>query len=255
MFRFLASVLVPLSLFAAAAGAEQPAVRATILVYHRLGPAVADEMTVRTAVFEEQLRLIEQRGHRVVSLRTVVGALDDVSSRALPEHAVALTVDDGHYSVYRELFPLLKRHRLPMTLFIYPSAISNASYAMTWAQLAEMQASGLVEVQSHTFWHPNFNTERKRLSSADYERFVHEQFAKSKAVLEMRLGGTVDLLAWPFGIYDEQLMQRAQSAGYRAAFTIERRPATRADKLMALPRYLVVDADRGRRFEAVLEGH
>lgn len=253
MLRFGALVLL-LSLFAVAAGAEQPPVRASILVYHRFGPVVADEMTVRTGVFEDQLRWIEQRNYRIVPLQRMLGALRAPSSASLPDHAVVLTVDDGHASVYRELFPLVKRHRFPLTLFIYPSAISNANYAMTWAQLAEMVASGLVEVQSHTFWHPNFNVERKRLSSADYERFVREQFVKSKAILEQRLGGMVDLLAWPFGIYDEQLMQWAQAAGYRAAFTIERRPATRADNLMALPRYLVVDADRGTRFEALLGG-
>jgi hypothetical protein len=66
------------------------------------------------------------------------------------------------------------------------------------------------------------------------------------------LGGKVDLLAWPFGIYDAELMQWAQAAGYVAAFSIERRPVTRTEKLMALPRYLVVDADRGTRFEALL---
>lgn len=254
MVRFLASILLLTSLLARAAGAEQPPVRTSILVYHRFGPVVADEMTVRTTVFEDQLRSIEQRNYRIVPLRKVLDALRDTSPPSLPEHAVALTVDDGHSSVYRELFPLVKRHRFPLTVFIYPSAISNASYAMTWAQLAEMAESGLVEVQSHTFWHPNFNVERKRLSTADYERFVRDQFIKSKAVLEQRLGGVVDLLAWPFGIYDEQLMQWARAAGYRAAFTIERRPATRADSLMALPRYLVVDADRGSRFEALLEG-
>ena len=41
---------------------------------------------------------------------------------------------------------------------------------------------------------------------------------KSKAVLEQKLGGKVDLLAWPFGIYDPELMAWAQAAGYVAAF-------------------------------------
>jgi len=37
-----------------------------------------------------------------------------------------------------------------------------------------------------------------------------------------------------------------------AAFSIERHPVSRADNLMALPRYIVTDADRGARFEALL---
>ena len=225
----------------------------TILVYHRFGPVLADDMTVRTAVFQSQLDLIAQRGYRVLPLKGLLAALGDSNASALA-HSVVLTVDDGHRTVYTDLFPVILKHRLPVTLFIYPSAISNAPYALTWDQLAEMKASGLVDVQSHTFWHPNFNVERNRLAPAAYEKFVREQFATSKAILERRLHGTVDLLAWPFGIYDEQLMQWAQETGYRAAFTIERRAASRADKMMALPRYLVVDADRGARFDALLGG-
>ena len=252
--NIVAALLAGLWLLAGGASAEPSPVRASILVYHRFGPAVVDDMTVRTEVFEGQLRLIQERGYRLVPLRSVVAALGDAPAGALPERSVALTVDDGHRTVYTDLFPLIKRHRIPLTLFIYPSAISNAPYAMTWQQLAEMRASGLVDVQSHTFWHPNFNIERKRLAPADYERFVDDQFRKSKAILEQRLGGSVDLLAWPFGIHDEQLMQWAAAAGYRAAFTIERHPATRADRPMALPRFLVVDADRGARFEWLLGG-
>lgn len=250
----LAAAVVLLSLATASTGHAESPSRVSILVYHRFGPVVADDMTVRTEVFEGQLRLIEQRGYRIVPLKILLAALGDAPDGVLPERAVVLTVDDGHRTVYSDLFPLLKRYRIPVTLFVYPSAISNADYALTWAQLTEMKASGLVDVQSHTFWHPNFNVERKRLAPAEYGRFVHDQFTRSKTLLEQRLGGPVDLLAWPFGIYDEQLMQWATAAGYRAAFSIERRPATRTDKPMALPRYLVVDADRGARFEALLGG-
>jgi len=185
------------------------------------------------------------------SLKTVLASLDD-SSVAVPERSVVLVADDGHRTVYTDLFPLIKRFQIPVTLFIYPSAISNANYAMTWEQLAEMKASGLVDIQGHTFWHPNFKIEKKRLAPAAYEKFTQEQLVKSKAVLEQKLGGKVDLLAWPFGIYDPELMSWAQAAGYVAAFSIDRRPVTRTENVMSLPRSIVTDADRGARFEALL---
>jgi peptidoglycan/xylan/chitin deacetylase (PgdA/CDA1 family) len=46
-----------------------------------------------------------------------------------------ITVDDGHLSVVREMLPLVREFNVPVTLFIYPSAISNASYALTWEDL------------------------------------------------------------------------------------------------------------------------
>ena len=222
-----------------------------ILLYHRLGPVSHDEMTVTTPVVEAQLKAIVDNGYKVIPLAALMAALGD-SAVALPERAVVLTSDDGHRSVYTELFPLIQRLKLPLTLFIYPSAISNADYAMTWAQLQEMKASGLVDIQSHTYWHPNFNVDRKRLAPAAYDKFVRDQLVKSKEVLEQRLGGKVDLLAWPFGIHDQQLEQAAKAAGYEAAFTIERRPVTRADGLMTLPRFIVTDFDRGSRFLSLL---
>jgi peptidoglycan/xylan/chitin deacetylase (PgdA/CDA1 family) len=227
--------------------------RMPVLVYHRVGPMLTDTMTVTTPVFEAQLQHLQTHGHQAVALRDVVASLRGTAN-ALPARAVAISVDDGHRSVYTDLFPLLRRFRTPVTLFIYPSAISNASYAMTWEQLAELKASGLVDVQSHSFWHPNFAVERRRLTPDAYQRFAQDQLTRSKTILQQRLGGTVDLLAWPFGLYDTDLMQWAAAAGYVAAFSIERRPVTREEALMALPRYIVTDADRGGRLEALLSG-
>jgi hypothetical protein len=56
------------------------------------------------------------------------------------------------------------RH-IPVSLFIYPSAISNASYELTWKQLKEMHASGLVDIESHTYWHPDLSMEKSHLTS------------------------------------------------------------------------------------------
>jgi len=60
------------------------------------------------------------------------------------------------------------------------------------------------------------------------------------------------MLAWPVGIYDDELIQLASKAGYVAGFTLERRPASTAENPMALPRYLVTDGDTGMRFERLL---
>jgi peptidoglycan/xylan/chitin deacetylase (PgdA/CDA1 family) len=224
-----------------------------ILVYHRFGAVVADSMTVRTAAFEQQLQLMRQLGYTVISLRALVDHLRG-EAPPLPDRSVVITVDDGHRSVYTEMMPVLLRHKIRVTLFVYPSAISRAAYAMTWEQLQTLVATGLVDVGSHTYWHPNFAKEKRRLSQIAYGHFVDDQLRKSRERLESRLGMKVDMLSWPFGIYDDDLMARAAGAGYVAAVTLDRRHATAADHIMALPRYLVTDLDTGPRFQALLEG-
>ena len=224
-----------------------------ILVYHRFGPLVADSMTVTTPAFESHLQYLSDNGYTVIPLRQLVAYRLGQASPP-PPRSVVITVDDGHYSVYTEMFPLVKQYRIPVTLFVYPSAISNAAYAMTWEQLRELQETGLFAVQSHSYWHPNFKQEKKRLSPKQYEKLVERQLTLSKATLEIKLGIHVDLLAWPFGIYDDELIKKAGEAGYVAAFTLERHRATMSDHIMALPRYLMTNGVKGRVFERLLSG-
>ena len=224
-----------------------------ILLYHRFGPVVSDSMTVTTSTFEAHLKHITSNGYKVIPLKELV---DYYLNRKPPpqHHSVAIAVDDGHKSVYTDMYPLVKKYQIPVTLFIYPSAISNASYAMTWSQLKELRETGLFDFQSHTYWHPNFKIEKRRLKPAEYENFVEMQLKKSREKLERELGVRVNMLAWPFGIYDDDLIQMAAKIGYVATFTMERYPAGHHDNVMALPRYLMTNGERSGTFATILAG-
>lgn len=211
-----------------------------ILCYHRFAPQINDEMTVKSEDFGKQLAWLKANGYTVISLDAAVGYLKGERVK-IPDKPVVITVDDGHKSVYFEMLPVVKHYRVPVTLFIYPSAISNAPYALTWKQLQELEETGLFHVESHTYWHPNFKKEKKRLSAEAYDEFVTLQLCESKRVLEEKMGHEVKYLAWAFGIYDEMLQNKAKEAGYEAAFTIERKHAERDQPMMALPRYMILD--------------
>jgi peptidoglycan/xylan/chitin deacetylase (PgdA/CDA1 family) len=165
---------------------------------------------------------------------------------------VVITADDGHESVFTDMLPVVREYHVPVTLFIYPSAISNASYAMTWQQLDALHRTGFFDIQSHTYWHPNFKTEKRRLSPTAYRTFATMQFVKPRIVLKDKLAVEADLIAWPFGIYDDELIGMARDAGYIAGFTLDRRPVTGREHLMALPRFLVTDRASGVNFTSML---
>jgi peptidoglycan/xylan/chitin deacetylase (PgdA/CDA1 family) len=251
--RFLVVIMVLAMGFGGpAASAEEP-VAVPVLVYHRFGPKVADGMTVTTKVFEAQLQWLKDHQYTVIPLRMLVNYLRGQGPPPPPK-SVVITADDGHKTVWSDMLPLVRKYHIPVTLFIYPSCISNASYAMTWDQLKKLQQTGLFDIQSHTFWHPNFKKDKKKLKPAEFQKLVDTQLAKSKAVLEKRFGNTVDLLAWPFGIYDDELERDAAKAGYVAAFSIDRRHASSSEKIMAEPRYLMVNGDGTKGFEAIVAG-
>jgi peptidoglycan/xylan/chitin deacetylase (PgdA/CDA1 family) len=250
MKRFLL-LLAVIPLFGSSAFAAPADFSVPILLYHRFGPTKADSMTITTPVFESHLRYLKDHGYSVIPLRRLVDFYQG-KGQVPPPKSVVIVADDAHKSVYTDMMPLVKQYRVPVTLFTYPSAVSNAGYAMTWEQLREVKATGFFDIQSHTYWHPNFKKEKKSLPPAEYENLVKTQLMKSKSKLEKEVGGTIDLLAWPFGIYDEDLLQQAAAAGYVATFTIEARPAGPADSVMKLPRFLLTNSARGNTFARIV---
>ena len=249
-----ALVLAALTQVSAARGPQGPSanqVHVSILVYHRFGSVVSDSMTVRTSTFEWQLRYLRDHRYTVIPLRTLVDYLIH-QSPPLPQHSVVITADDGHRSVFTDMLPVVQENAIPVTLFVYPSAISNASYAMTWAQLDTLRGTGLFDIQSHTYWHPNFAVEKRRLAPTAYRAFATTQLCGSRTVLRDKLGVEAALLAWPFGIHDAELEDLARECGYVAGFTLERRDAGPAKNLMAVPRFLVTDGAIGKSFTAML---
>ncbi len=163
-YLFLAIPLVQGAAQQGAANSERGEV--PILLYHRFGPTAADGMTVTTQVFATHLEYLAKSGYTVIPLRKLI----DFYLRKIPDlphQSVVIVVDDGHKSVYTDMLPLVRKYSVPVTLFIYPSAISNASYAMTWDELRALQKTGLFDFQSHTYWHPNFSRERKKLGPAE----------------------------------------------------------------------------------------
>ena len=248
IFFTVVVLLSPLSVYAA------ESFRVPILLYHRFGATVVDGMTITTPVFEAQMKYLHDNGYKVIPLRQLVEYYRGKAPAPGPK-SVVIVEDDAHKSVYSDMLPVIKKYRYPVTIFAYPSAISNAKYAMTWDQMRGLTKSGLFDIQSHTYWHPNFKKERKKLSQTALDALVMTQLKKSKTRLETEMGTKVDMLAWPFGIYDDYLIRKATESGYSATFTIERRHATASDSVLKLPRYLLVNADSGKAFVQLLEGN
>jgi peptidoglycan/xylan/chitin deacetylase (PgdA/CDA1 family) len=252
---FLSIVLLALVFCSTAASAAED-VAVPVILYHRFGPTVADSMTTKTSVFEAQMKWLKDNGYTVIPMRTLVNYLLGQGPPPPPK-SVVLCADDGHKSVYTDMLPIVKKYNYPVTLFLYPSCISNpkAPYAMTWEQIAELQKTGLFDMQGHTYWHPNFKKDKKKLKPEEYQKELDQQLVKSKNVLEKKLGTKVDLLAWPFGIYDDELEKYAAKAGYVMAFSIDRRLDSKSEPIMAEPRYLMANSDGVKGFAAIVEGH
>lgn len=255
MFRSMFLLIFLLLSLTTTAFALKPAdTSVPILLYHRFGPVAADGMTITTPVFEAHMKYLHDNGYKVIPLRQLVQWYQG-KGPAPAARSVVIVEDDAHKTVYSDMLPIIRKYRFPVTIFVYPSAISNAKYAMTWDQLRELKKTGLFDIQSHTYWHPNFKKEKRKLAPAAYDKLVMDQLMKSRKKLEQEVGGPIDLLAWPFGIYDDHLLKKAQESGFTGTFSIERRHATAKEKLQILPRYLLINADKEKAFAQLLQGN
>lgn len=223
-----------------------------ILVYHNFDPVKPGSMTISTARFEEQLNWLKENHYTVIPLKELVRYLQG-KINSLPPKSVVITDDDGRKSVYTYMLPIVRKYNIPVTLFIYPIVISRASYALTWEQLKALQQTGYFDIEDHTYWHPNFKQEKKHLSPSAYEKMVYTQLVTSKKILENKLGTSITLLAWPFGIYDNYLENEAAKAGYSMAFSIKYRPANRNESAMAMPRYMIIASQSMKTFEGIIK--
>ena len=241
------TVLFPCSTFA------NDAINIPILCYHNFSPSTPGSMNMRPQKFEAQLKWLKDNGFTVIPLREAVEYLQGTRV-SLPTKSVVITADDGWQSVYTYMFPLVRKYNIPVTLFIYPQTISQGKHAMTWDELKELQRTGLFDIQGHTYWHPNFKQEKKKLSPLGYEKFVKTQLVNSKKILEDKLGNKITLLAWPFGIYDNYLEQEAANAGYIMAFSIDARTANRSYHAMAQPRFMIIESQSMKMFASIVNG-
>ena len=106
---------------------------AIILGYHRIAAEGKDpfSMSVSPRNFAEQLTVIRDLA-TPISLTALVQGLQD---GRLPQHPVALTMDDGYADNLYEAQPLLERYEIPATIFMVSGYLGQAFW---WDELAQL---------------------------------------------------------------------------------------------------------------------
>jgi peptidoglycan/xylan/chitin deacetylase (PgdA/CDA1 family) len=187
-----------------------------ILAYHRFGPQ-ASKMEVTAELFAAQLNYLAENDYRVVRLRDLEDFLN--GKRPLPNRAVVITIDDGYASTYEYAFPLLQQHGFAATVFLYTDFV-GAKDALTWTQMREMVASGLIDIQAHSKTHANLSYRLPGESDEHYRERLDLEARVPRDVLERKLPVKVDAFAYPYGDPSEVLIELLRKRGYQLALTV-----------------------------------
>ncbi len=226
------AALLPLCLFfpprlAARKGMDETGgARIVVLNYHKI-ENMHHSLAVLPEDFDRQMKYLHDNGFHVITPAELHAALTEGAE--LPENPVVITFDDGYHDNYKNAYPILKKYGFRATIFVVTSYLDQAVPGyMTWAQAAEMEASGLIDIESHTVTHGSM------VELSDEQ--LRYELAESKRDIEQRLGKTVEFIAYPTGTYNLPIASLVTAAGYKGAFTLKYGNVDRTSNLYALER-------------------
>lgn len=200
----------------------------TILQYHHVGipsPRVRyRSLYVTPAQFDWQLRQFQRLPITWMTFRDLLNHENDAADSA---HRMMITFDDGSSGVYEHAFPLLRKYGIPAV--VYPVIGDLGKKQVVWQdstdktpldiisaeQVREMSEQG-IEFGTHLYNHA-----RAHLLSAERLR---EELTTSKVALEAIVRQDVLSIAYPFGNYNQQVLDFTRDAGYR--FGVISRPGS-----------------------------
>jgi peptidoglycan/xylan/chitin deacetylase (PgdA/CDA1 family) len=194
-----------------------------VLTYHNFSPTESSKMTVSQEMFDQQMRLLKEKGYRVIALDQFFDFLE-FKTPLLPK-SVLITIDDGWRSMYEIAFPILKKYGYCATLFICTDKITDVLMdtpkTLSWGLLREMSGQG-IDIQCHTKSHRNLTLPEKKESFKDYFENLEKELSACKETIKKKLSREVKYLAYPYGHTNPLVIEMAKKLGYRGAFTIKR---------------------------------
>lgn len=229
-----------------------------VLLYHHLDPyAVEDGTVVHPDTFASHIALLAENGYTPVSFEQIVAYVE--KGEALPKNPVMITFDDGYYSNYQYAFPILREYGWCASIFAIGSSIGHYEYykdtefALTphfgEAEIAEMTASGIIDIQSHTYdmhqWAPYEEGENIRESilplpnesEREYIFALNADIAAQNDVFEQNGLGACSVMAFPGGKYTKLTDVILRENGYKVTVTTD---STRVNTLVCgLPQSMI----------------
>lgn len=193
----------------------QKSLNVPIFLYHYVEYVKDDGDTIRKSLntvpylFEQQVKTLKDGGFTFITAKDLADALDDKIT--LPQKSVILTFDDGYQDFYTDVLPILKKFKVRAVVYIVPNFLDKPNNLSMW-QLEEIVQSGLVEIGAHTMDH-------SYLTGLPIEKVKYE-IEQSKRYLEKSLGIKVTSFAYPYGAFDNTIIDMVKKAGFKSAVTI-----------------------------------
>ncbi|GGF66070.1 hypothetical protein GCM10010912_08910 [Paenibacillus albidus] len=213
-----------------------------VLMYHHLSeqPMPLFPWVLSVDRFRDQMELLKQEGFHVITMEQYRQFMLDNGS--VPDNAVLLTFDDGYESFYSLAFPILQEYGYTAVNFIIVSTIDKPDTLsvpkLTWPQMREMKAAGM-GFYNHTYDMHRYGVvdaegggrpaasallyiddeNRNELNEEYYQR-VRQDLGTAERRLREELGNTDSAIAFPYGSYNDRLLEITNALGIHLKFNV-----------------------------------
>ncbi len=210
-----------------------------VLTYHAVDRKILGPISLSPDLFEKHMEYLKYMGFHFITpdlLRRFMEGREDV-----PDNAVLITFDDGYENFYTNAYPILKKFHIPAINFVIVSKIGkNGAFPhLKWDEMREMLKSGLIYFGSHSYDSHylikigifkkapalvgrKFELFGYKESEEEYETRIAFDLWYSKVLLENNLGISVKDFCFPYGAYNEKLLEIGKNLGYEVFYTTEK---------------------------------
>lgn len=224
-----------------------------VIMYHQISEnrALWGDYVIPTSLLREDFLYMKNNGFTPVCVNDL--AAFSKGEGTLPEKPVLITFDDGEKSFLTKVLPLLKEFSYPAVVAVVGSLTelytengeNDDSYAyLNWDDLKLLSQEPLVEIANHSY-NMHSLTERRGMgkkqseTEEEYKESLKADFKKFHEEFYSHLKIKPTVLAYPYGIKTEALLNIAKKEGYTVTFSCEQKKATLypGTALYDLPRF------------------
>ena len=214
--------------------------RTPILVYHSIcadPPEWIAPYAVSPETFSAHLDAVLASGRQPLTISQYADRL--LGSADFPSGAVLITIDDGFADFAENALPALAHRKIPSTLYVTTGALADcrqesvlpSARMLRGADLPGLEAEG-VEIGAHSHTH--------RQMDILPVREVKRELSLSGMLLSDRLGHSIRSFAYPHGYWRRQILGLVKEAGFDSACAVGNSLSSAADRMLALPRLMVM---------------
>lgn len=201
----------------------------TVIMYHDVKLFALNSFDVTLKDFVEQIKWLQRNNYETLSMDEFIETIE--SGKKFSSRAVLITFDDGYEDAGTYAARELRDRGMKATFFINPNLIGEKLEGYPYLDEAEVKALAASEcfsIGSHTINHVH-------LDQLSKEERVKE-LAESKRALEELIGKPVRSLAYPYGDYDQAVIDDTIETGYEVGFAVQDRGLFERDARWSIPR-------------------